>query len=272
MTFGGDSALEGVARDTLLPLLGKNPSPADVEQWASGFRFRMMEERRNWWDTIRKLLDGEIEQVSPTAISTFTPSSDNHLVTKSFASTLITTALPVGAVMLWPNAAPPTGWALCDGSAVSRTTYAALFAICGISYGAGNTTTTFNLPDGRLRFPLYTTPGASDGVAYGSRTPTTHQPTLATKGSGTVYTSQAQDSIMDHGTLQITIGTYASPPFNLPRVAAGDDYMAMFPGAMHSISGHAHEVTFDNIDGITQIAQMTNWPCSLGFSFIIKYA
>ncbi len=45
-----------------------------------------------------------------------------------------------------PNATAPTGWLRCDGSAVSRTTYANLFAVTGTSYGAGDGTTTFNLP------------------------------------------------------------------------------------------------------------------------------
>jgi hypothetical protein len=47
----------------------------------------------------------------------------------------------------------PAGWLLCDGSAVSRATYAALFAVIGITWGAGNTTTTFNLPDLRAKYP-----------------------------------------------------------------------------------------------------------------------
>jgi microcystin-dependent protein len=43
---------------------------------------------------------------------------------------------------------------LCAGQAVSRTTYAALFAVVGTTYGAGDGSTTFNLPDLRGRFPL----------------------------------------------------------------------------------------------------------------------
>jgi microcystin-dependent protein len=55
---------------------------------------------------------------------------------------------------IWPTATPPTGWLLCDGSAISRTTYAALFALIGTTYGVGNGSTTFNIPDFRGRFPL----------------------------------------------------------------------------------------------------------------------
>lgn len=52
-------------------------------------------------------------------------------------------------VMPFPMETPPDGWLICNGQAISRTTYAALFAIIGESYGAGNGSTTFNLPDYR---------------------------------------------------------------------------------------------------------------------------
>lgn len=54
-----------------------------------------------------------------------------------------------GAVMPFPRSTAPTGWLKCNGQAVSRTTYAALFAVIGTTFGAGNGTTTFNLPDMR---------------------------------------------------------------------------------------------------------------------------
>lgn len=59
---------------------------------------------------------------------------------------------PVGVVLPYVGASAPTGWALCDGQAVSRTTYAALFAVIGTAFGAGDGSTTFNLPDLRSRF------------------------------------------------------------------------------------------------------------------------
>ena len=54
---------------------------------------------------------------------------------------------PVGAIMPYGGSTAPTGWLLCDGSAVSRTTYAALYAVIGTTYGSGDGNTTFNLPD-----------------------------------------------------------------------------------------------------------------------------
>jgi microcystin-dependent protein len=58
-----------------------------------------------------------------------------------------------GEVKIWTTASAPTGYLLCNGAAVSRTTYADLFAVIGTTYGAGNGSTTFNLPDLRGRVP-----------------------------------------------------------------------------------------------------------------------
>lgn len=66
----------------------------------------------------------------------------------------VTSIVFVGAVVATPRSVAPDGWLICDGSAVSRTLYAALFAIIGISEGAGDGVTTFNLPDYRQRFLL----------------------------------------------------------------------------------------------------------------------
>lgn len=58
----------------------------------------------------------------------------------------------VGQVCFFAMLTPPTGFLKCNGAAVSRTTYADLFAAIGTLYGPGNGTTTFNLPDARGEF------------------------------------------------------------------------------------------------------------------------
>jgi microcystin-dependent protein len=63
-------------------------------------------------------------------------------------------SLPSGSIIAYGGSSAPTGYLICDGSAVSRTTYADLFAVLGTTYGAGNGSTTFNLPNLRQRFPL----------------------------------------------------------------------------------------------------------------------
>lgn len=56
-------------------------------------------------------------------------------------------ALPIGAVTMWATSTAPSGWLLCNGQAVSRTLYAALFSVIGTTWGIGDNTTTFNVPN-----------------------------------------------------------------------------------------------------------------------------
>lgn len=63
----------------------------------------------------------------------------------------VSQVMPIGAVVDFAGVTAPTSWMLCYGQAISRTTYAALFALLGTTYGAGDGSTTFNLPDARGR-------------------------------------------------------------------------------------------------------------------------
>jgi microcystin-dependent protein len=66
-----------------------------------------------------------------------------------------TGALPTGIILPTVSSSiVGTAWLMCDGSAVSRTTYANLFATIGTKYGSGDGSTTFNLPDFRGRVPV----------------------------------------------------------------------------------------------------------------------
>jgi microcystin-dependent protein len=88
----------------------------------------------------------------------------------------------------------PDGWLLCDGSAVSRTTYAALFAAIGINFGGGDGLATFNLPDLRGRFPRGTDHGAGRDTDAANRlvsNPGGH--------AGDVVGSIEADSFASHG-------------------------------------------------------------------------
>lgn len=77
---------------------------------------------RQMWDFLQKLTDEKLQYIY-----------DNMI--------------PTGVVQAFAGATTPTGWLLCDGSAVSRTDYAELYSVIGDTYGAGDGTTTFNLPD-----------------------------------------------------------------------------------------------------------------------------
>lgn len=63
-------------------------------------------------------------------------------------------AVPTGAILSFGGTTAPSGYFLCNGAAIDRTTYAALFTVIGTAYGAGDGSTTFNVPDLRQRFAL----------------------------------------------------------------------------------------------------------------------
>lgn len=73
---------------------------------------------------------------------------------KPWADELEGSLVPTGGMIAWPSDVIPSGWLLCNGQAVSRSTYAELFAVTGTAYGAGDGSTTFNLPDFRGRSPV----------------------------------------------------------------------------------------------------------------------
>ena len=81
------------------------------------------------------------------------PTSALHAATKQYVDNAAGSSMPAGSVTAFAGSSAPTGWLLCAGQAVSRTTYAALFAAIGTTYGSGDGSTTFNLPDLRGRVP-----------------------------------------------------------------------------------------------------------------------
>ncbi|GAA0625873.1 MULTISPECIES: phage tail protein [Thalassospira] len=76
----------------------------------------------------------------------------------------------IGSVSAFAMPTPPTGWLVCDGSAISRTEYADLFATIGTLWGAGDEVSTFNLPDLRGEFlrGFDAGRGVDEGRVFGS--------------------------------------------------------------------------------------------------------
>lgn len=119
--------------------------------------------------------------------------------------------VPVGTVLPFAGSTAPEGWLLCDGrsTGILRATYANLFAVIGTTYGAGDGSTTFNLPDALGR----TIVGAGAGSGLTSRT-------LATKSGGetsTISTSNLPAHTHGLNNHTHTLGghthtTYIDPP------------------------------------------------------------
>jgi microcystin-dependent protein len=102
---------------------------------------------------------------------------------------------PTGVIVMYAAAAAPSGWLICDGTAVSRTTFASLYTLIGNTYGAGNGTTTFNLPNLQTKFPRQDTAhlGATGGATthghtvQGGATPVTAHMTMTQGASNNIF-------------------------------------------------------------------------------------
>lgn len=80
---------------------------------------------------------------------------DDGNVSDEFLENMADKMTPVGTILLWSSATLPSAkYLLCNGQAVSRTTYASLFARIGVVFGAGDSSTTFNLPNLTDRVPV----------------------------------------------------------------------------------------------------------------------
>ena len=162
---------------------------------------------------------------------------------------------PAGSITAFGGPVAPTGWLLCDGAAVSRDTYAALFKAIGTVHGSGDGATTFNLPDLRGRFLR--------GVDHGKgRDPDAANRSAATTGG------QAGDSV---GTVQD--GEYAS--HNHGGFTTSDNgniwYWTVeqnFAGGADNVLGH---INVSHNHGIPAGGGKETRPVNLAVEFIIKY-
>lgn len=144
---------------------------------------------------------------------------------------------PVGTVVTYAGASAPDGWLACNGAAVSRTTYAALYAVLGTTYGVGDGSTTFNVPNLVDR----TVVGAGGTYTRGQ-----------TGGAATVALTTAQLPAHDHGSAgahihtvpSYTVGVRATGTLNTQTAAVGGTTDTSSAGAhTHASvgSGTAHE-------------------------------
>lgn len=110
-----------------------------------------------------------------------------------FTGTIWAGLLPVGALIPFAGSSAPDGFLLCDGDAVSRTTYAELFAEIGTTFGEGDGSTTFNLPDfrGRMAIGVAASGTASELGETGGAIDHTHTGPSHTHAAGTLAADEA---------------------------------------------------------------------------------
>lgn len=175
--------------------------------------------------------------------------SDDTLLLKAITAAIAraTTAVktPAGAMTMFAGVVAPAGFLLCDGSAISRSTYAELFTAIGTSWGAGDGSTTFNIPDMRGASPG----GAGTSIGY-------------TENETIVFASKHDDQVMDHSH---GLGKQAS------LLASGTDRADVgrrntyVPGANWTFEVQKLDGTAESRKGATTHGKI------VGTNFIIKY-
>lgn len=162
---------------------------------------------------------------------------------------LTAAVIPPGVMWQYGGAAAPVGWLLCDGSAVSRTVYASLYAALGTAYGVGDGTTTFNVPDLRNRLPMGTgNGGPALGVVGGTPATAASDPNSAHTHSfaGGVFTP---NSGINHTHTGVTTGGGTSSGMSVD---------------------HNHDLSGMTTGGASISANHTHAQQGLGVNFIIK--
>ena len=121
-----------------------------------------------------------------TAPTPTTGDNSTKIATTTFVQNSIAN-VPSGSLLMWPTTSAPSGYLNCDGSAVSRSTYSALFSLFGTTFGSGDGSTTFNLPNYTNRMPYGTTIGATGGSADAVVVSHTHTATSTVTDPGHVH-------------------------------------------------------------------------------------
>lgn len=162
--------------------------------------------------------------------------------------------VPVGSLTMFAGSTPAAGWLLCNGQAVDRSIYSALFAVMGTTYGAGNGSTTFNLPNLTNRSPM----GAGATVGLGATRGDLNR-TLITNNlpshshSGTTLSATGAGS-HTHGSGSLTTGTQSNHSHGLTfsdgtgnssqNVPRGTNTTVVTNSApVNSNGSHSHNVT-----------------------------
>lgn len=172
--------------------------------------------------------------------------------------------IPIGAgIDYWGATAPNSSFVLAYGQAISRTTYSALFAIFSTSYGSGDGSTTFNVPDCRGRVTAkWDSMGGSSGNRLTDQTGGLNGDTLgATGGAETHSLLSTQMPPHNHGGVTGADGshshTYSGPTSVSTAVSTGGDgvcWSGQVLTATSTVANHTHTIAYDGGSGGSVVA------------------
>lgn len=151
-----------------------------------------------------------------------------------------------GVVKHYAGASAPAGWLACTGQAVSRTTYAALFAAIGTTWGAGNGTTTFNLPPadrvligaGGL-YAVGATGGSRDAIVVSH----THTATTGNQSANHTHSGTTADAGEHSHNLTLNNTTGDGVSTQVPKWSALNSPTTTSTATTSSAGNHSHSFT-----------------------------
>ena len=155
--------------------------------------------------------------------------------------------IPTATIVPWSDSSVPSGFLECNGAAVSRTTYSALFAIIGTTYGAGDGSSTFNVPDLQDNVAV----GKSNNKALGSTGGANTVTSTGNVGGSTANASLSTPQIASHSHSQGAVGTQANEnPGNGQRARRQGN-----TGSAGGGGGHSHNMSATFSGDATSVVQ-----------------
>ena len=162
--------------------------------------------------------------------------------------------IPTATIVPWSSASVPSGFLECNGSAVSRTTYATLFGIVGTTYGSGDGSTTFNVPDLADNVPVGKSNNKSLASTGGANTVTSTGNVGGSTANATLSTAQLAShnhntNVQNQGPQTNTSKTNAlgtSPGGNTPNISIN---------STGSGTGHSHNMSATFSGDATSVLQ-----------------
>jgi microcystin-dependent protein len=158
--------------------------------------------------------------------------------------------IPTATIVPWSSASVPSGFLECNGTAVSRSTYSALFAIVGTTYGAGDGSTTFNTPDLQDNTPV----GKSNNKALGSTGGANTVAATGNIGGSTANATLSTAQLASHSHSSGIAGpTHRAPQYpTYPSFTTGGNGNT---GNQGSGSAHSHNMSANFAGDATSVLQ-----------------
>ena len=158
--------------------------------------------------------------------------------------------IPTATIVPWSDSSVPSGFLECNGAAVSRTTYSALFAIIGTTYGAGDGSSTFNVPDLQDNVAVGKSPTKSLASTGGANTVTSTGNVGGSTANATLSTPQLASHSHPGG------GNATSNSRNPTNQPALNNYFnPAGTGSTGSGGGHAHNMSANFSGDATSVLQ-----------------